>query len=274
MNKIGSFLDSECERMQRVLKALEGRPAPLVEGRLEISCSRSRANYYWVRYDKASQKWTRKYIPPAETAFVRRLAEKQYLKNLNRIVPRRLKRLEALKKDLEMDEVECCFTQLSPARKELVQPIEPTRKMRQEAWVNEPNSIQKFAPRALVIETARGERVRSKSEKIIADGLHRHHIPYKYERPLFLDEETIYYPDFTMYDVDHDVEVYWEHFGLMDDPDYCKKTIAKIEKYEMNGVRLGERLVVTFESSNYSLNYRYVEFVIEAHLRDCVFVEE
>lgn len=49
-----------------------------------------------------------------------------------------------------------------------------------------------------VILTNRGERVRSKSEKIIADCFFRKGIPYKYECPLYLKGLGIIYPDFTI----------------------------------------------------------------------------
>ena len=48
--------------------------------------------------------------------------------------------------------------------------------------------------------TIKGERVRSKSEKIIADELYRYQIPYKYEFPLTLathNRNIQLYPDFT-----------------------------------------------------------------------------
>lgn len=41
------------------------------------------------------------------------------------------------------------------------------------------------------------ERVRSKSEKILADYFYRRKIPYKYECPLTLKGVGTVYPDFT-----------------------------------------------------------------------------
>ena len=46
------------------------------------------------------------------------------------------------------------------------------------------------------IYTERGERVRSKSEKIIADKLFLQNIPYHYERPIYLKGFGMVYPDF------------------------------------------------------------------------------
>ncbi|MCH4192124.1 MAG: hypothetical protein LKF52_07435 [Butyrivibrio sp.] len=46
--------------------------------------------------------------------------------------------------------------------------------------------------------TEKGELVRSKSEKIIADKLFMMKIPYHYEKPLKLDSYGYVHPDFTV----------------------------------------------------------------------------
>ena len=66
------------------------------------------------------------------------------------------------------------------------------------------------------IYTERGERVRSKSEKILADYFYSHNIPYKYEHPLYLTGFGIVYPDFTVLSQRTRHEMYWEHNGRME----------------------------------------------------------
>jgi len=65
--------------------------------------------------------------------------------------------------------------------------------------------------------TAKGERVRSKSEIIIADSLMRAGVPYRYEFPIILNGYGKIYPDFTVLNVGLRKELYWEHLGMMDD---------------------------------------------------------
>ena len=98
-----------------------------------------------------------------------------------------------------------------------------------------------------VIMTERGERVRSKSEKIMADYFYRKNIPYKYECPLKLND-LIIYPDFTILDVKRRQEKYLEHFGMMGDLDYVSNMMLKIATYEQNNIFIGDRLICTFES--------------------------
>lgn len=48
-----------------------------------------------------------------------------------------------------------------------------------------------------MILTDRGERVRSKTEKIMADYFYRKGIEYKYEQPIYLKGLGTVYPDFS-----------------------------------------------------------------------------
>ena len=59
-----------------------------------------------------------------------------------------------------------------------------------------------------------------------------------------------------------------EHFGMMDNPEYCNKAIKKLEDYAKNGIYQGKNLLVTYETSQYPLNMKVVEnmlreFVLE-----------
>ena len=112
----------------------------------------------------------------------------------------------------------------------------------------------------------RGERVRSKSEKIIADKLAEMGIPYRYEAPLFLGTMGIVYPDFTLLKVCTREEIYWEHLGMMDDPDYVHKALNKINTYIRNGYIPGKNLLLTYESRAIPLNMRNAEAQLRAIL--------
>ena len=65
-------------------------------------------------------------------------------------------------------------------------------------WYEEEYHGKEFKEGVPVILTEKGERVRSKSEKIIADYFYRKNILYKYEKPLYLNGYGIVYPDFTL----------------------------------------------------------------------------
>ena len=61
-------------------------------------------------------------------------------------------------------------------------------------------------------------------------------------------------------------EIYWEHNGLVDDPSYARNMVRKIDAYENNGIFVGERLILTYESEQSILNTRKIEQMVERYL--------
>ena len=110
--------------------------------------------------------------------------------------------------------------------------------------------------------TAKGERVRSKSELIIADLLNKEDIPYRYEASVYLKGWGLVYPDFTVLNVKKRQEFYWEHLGMMDDPSYAEKALQKISMYEQNGIFPGEKLIITYETRKSPLNQKQLANVV------------
>ena len=117
-----------------------------------------------------------------------------------------------------------------------------------------------------VILTQKGERVRSKSEKILADYFYQNGIPYKYEMPLYLKGFGVIYPDFTFLSRRTKKEIYWEHNGRMDDPIYARNAVRKIQAYEECGIYPGEDLILTYETERTILNERIVKSLVEKYL--------
>ena len=115
--------------------------------------------------------------------------------------------------------------------------------------------------------TQKGERVRSKSELIIADMLEKENVPYRYECPIFLKGFGKVYPDFTVLNKRKKKELYWEHFGMMDDPVYAERAMKKIRTYEQNGYCAGLDLILTFESKNVPISQKQISNIIESFLK-------
>lgn len=91
--------------------------------------------------------------------------------------------------------------------------------------------------------TDRGEYVASKSEMMIANKLYSLGIHYEYEQEIVIGNVR-FRPDFTIYTKDGRV-FYWEHAGMMEDPEYRRRHYDKMDFYERNGIRLQENLIVT-----------------------------
>ena len=120
----------------------------------------------------------------------------------------------------------------------------------------------KYYEAGLIHKTLRGELVRSKSEVIIANMLFQSGIFYEYEKDLRIDNIRKI-PDFTIDDQDSGETVYWEHCGMMSDPEYKKKWEAKKQFYEEHGIIEGENLIVTYDEQNGSVDSQKIQKYID-----------
>ncbi|MDD2483669.1 MAG: hypothetical protein PHQ50_01380 [Eubacteriales bacterium] len=151
------------------------------------------------------------------------------------------------------------------ARKELEERQNQLTTFLNHSDCNEMESASRLFPEHLVHITPAGENVRSKSEAIIAGLLYANEIPYRYEKELRLNEKT-YYPDFTIVRP-HDGKVfYWEHFGMVDDPEYLKGMNKKIEEYRQNGISQWKNLLVSYDAEQ-SIDMQMIQKIIDAFLR-------
>ena len=151
-------------------------------------------------------------------------------------------------------------------RQRLIQPVEPTWEQQLREWMSKDYKGKEFREDTPVILTEQGERVRSKSEKILADYFTRKGIDYKYECPLHLKGYGVVYPDFTILSKKTRQEIYWEHDGRMDDPMYAQSAVRKIQAYEENDIYPGERLILTFETQKNILNTKMIEKMVCRYL--------
>ena len=111
-----------------------------------------------------------------------------------------------------------------------------------------------------------GERVRSKSEQIIADHLKKAGIPYKYEYPTMINGKIIH-PDFKILRVSDRMELYLEHCGRVDKPGYYDDMVIRINNYAMNGIVIGCNLFLLFETADVPLDVRVLDKLIEEQFR-------
>ena len=96
----------------------------------------------------------------------------------------------------------------------------------------EVDGAERFLEEGLIHRTKRGDLVRSKSEVIIANELLAQGVDrYEYEAALLLPDGKMRYPDFTVVDDDTGARYYWEHLGLLHNPDYEARWNRKLEAY-------------------------------------------
>lgn len=238
------------------------------EGVLSTSRSHHCIQFCWKK-SPTDQKWL--YLPKKEMRLIQALAQKDYDMRFIKTVEKMVKTTDWLirigaERDIHylFQTLAQVYTDLPPARRELVIPYVLPDDLYIAEWKAVQYEGKGFWDDSPVHLTDKGEMVRSKSEKIIADKLAQMNIPYRYEFPLSTEDLGIIYPDFTLLDVWNRRIVILEHFGLMEDPDYCAKTIKKLYTYMHEGYTLGVDFLFTMETSNQPLNTPYLESLIRS----------
>ena len=196
----------------------------------------------------------------------KQLAQKAYNKSIINKVEEQLCKIGKLLETDADEEMKELYDSLHPDRKKLIVPLEDTWEQALQKWYETSYQGKEFQEGTPVILTEKGERVRSESEKILADYFYRKDILYKYEKPIYLKGYGTVYPDFTFLSSKTRQEMYWEHEGMMDNQEYARSAVRKIESYQKNGIYPGERLILTFETQQSMLNQNIVENLVEKYL--------
>ena len=198
-------------------------------------------------YVKASGSNSReKYISKDNIGKAEQIATYDYLKETLKRINLELNQIDRVLKAFVKSSPEEYYNTLTPARQNLIKSFDE-------------NDETDF-------RTVKDERVRSKSEILIANALERKGVPYKYECPIIFNELGVIHPDFTALNVKKRKVIYWEHLGKMDDPDYARKNAFRINVYQKHGLFLGDSLIITMETSTLPLDVKLVDELINHYL--------
>ncbi len=264
MEEMENRLRAREQYLVKLIKQKEKALAKAPEGLLRISNSGNHTQYYH-RTDPKNFNGT--YIKEKNFSFVQKLAQKDYDKKILQSAEKELKAIRSFFDKYPRLNPEEIYGSLHTERQKLIIPIKEDDQHFIKNWESVEYESKGFYSSIPELYTSKGERVRSKSEVIIADLLYKEGIPYRYEYPLYLKEFETVYPDFMVLNVRLRKELYWEHFGMMDDVEYVEKAIHKIRTYEQNGLFVGDNLIITFESKQNPLNQKSARRLIEKYLK-------
>ena len=264
MDELLNQLYLKCQKLDEIIMYAENYIKKAPEGTLRITRNHNTEQYY-LRSDPKDTYGT--YISKKDKELICGLAQKDYLQKLLQQAKNEKAQIKQLLEVYEPNKLKNIYDNIPKKRKKIVTPYILPENDFVNQWLNveyERKSIDVESDNVIVTE--KGEVVRSKSEKILADKFHLMNIPYHYEKPLHINGYGTIYPDYTVLNVRTRREYYWEHFGIMHQPDYCEKAIKKIESMQRNGIFIGDKLILTFESLNHPLNIRIVEGLIKKYL--------
>lgn len=260
MKTMEQKLKEEVKLLEKILVKARRRLEHAPQGHIRIRRWKGKTECYY-REEGDSNKNGR-YLRKGESEIATNIAQRDYDQKL---VKQAEERIQAIQHFLQRYEETCpkkLYHRLHPYRKELITPAVISDEEYCRSWQAVEYTGKRFDNDEYEIITERGERVRSKSEKIIADKLYSLGIPYRYEYPMTLEGNIKIYPDFTILKMPEREEVILEHFGLMDDSDYIDSMLYKLNTYERNGIYLGVNLYMTFETKRSPLNTRALDEMI------------
>ena len=257
-------LEKQLRELDDLIKLNEKNLAKLKdlpEHGIKASTVRGCNQYYLT--EKGTGK--RKYAGKDKSKLVKNLIQRDYVNAVNNKLLCLRKVLIKFIANYDISEIQAVYENLPSARKSIVTPLIEPDDIYIQNWLEKHPGQQNPFPEDGIYQTNRGEMVRSKSEKIIADALDKYNVPYQYESMLELGYSTVY-PDFVALNTITRKTIYWEHLGILSDMDYATKNFKKIHSYEKNGYLQGRGLITTMESSDAPIDVRLVEEKIREFL--------
>lgn len=258
-----SDLDNLNNAINICIAKISNRIEKAVPGSLRINGKQGKYQYYH-RINPSDPQG--KYIPAKNHTLAVSLAQKDYDIKLLKALENQHKAIENFLNDYDPDAVIKVYEKLSEPRKALVTPEFLSDEKFAKQWQNATYNRLGFKEDDQEFYTAKGERVRSKSEILIADALGRHNIPYHCEYPVYSHGVLMAAPDFKCLNVRLRKEYYWEHLGKLGDKDYADRNAKKLEKYALADDFDEESLILTFETDSHPLNTKVIEAKIRKYL--------
>lgn len=244
------------------------RNAP--EGSLRIAQSGKRIQYYHKTGDGNSQG---KYLPRKMDKLAAALAQKDYDQKLVKEIEKELEALNRLKKNYNPKEITRIYEEMHTNRQNLVNPNALNDDDFEKNWLSfeyEGLPVNKAQPYFL---TRKNERVRSKSQALIADLLNELEIPYRYDFPLLIkngkgfSSGTLVYAQFYCLNLRTRKEYVWENFSDMDNPSEAKKAVERVSLYNSHNYICGDNLITTMETSEQPLSEEQIKNIAQKFLK-------
>ncbi len=253
--RINERLKTISSEMNDIRKRMQTMP----EGELSFYRTKGVVRLF-RRVPDGGHKSKRIYLNHEMEALARKLAEKKYLKEKLRDLEREKKAVMAYLRHYDgTDHARLLWEKTDVFQKLLAPQFQPLSD--QLADWEDGGKPYSENPEALIVKAPRG-LVRSKSEAIIAWELYENKIPYRYENELFTTG-GILHPDFTIRHPKSGKVFLWEHFGLMDNPQYMRNALAKIQTYVNLGYVPMSNFIMTFETAAEPLDMELVKLIVK-----------
>ena len=238
-------------QLERQISRIEKRLPLYPDGQLHFQKSKNKLYPYQESGQRKLGNRKRKYLSDDHRDVAELLARKYYdelcLADLKReltAVKAYLK--ESSGKEKELDRINSRWDLYAPYLKNNKPAIISAE---EEAFINEDWTQSKEYPEHLTVKVSDSACVRSKSESQIWIAAEKRGIPFKYERVTNIGGISMA-PDFTFFNRKLNRPMIWEHFGMMDRPEYNLNARKKLDTYLRAGFLPNRDVIFTFETSD------------------------
>lgn len=265
MKEIKSILTAECQWEQTLLVKYQKELEKLPKGTL---CKKHRNNkvYYYHQYRTNTGGFEQKLIKQNQYFLVEQVKRRRFLEESIKSISNNIRLLDTFIAKFQAYSPDDISSKMAGTYKDL--PLicySDSYSKDVKNWIHEQFETTDKYPEHKIHQTSKGEMVRSKSEALIACMLDAYKVPYRYEAVLQLGQVK-FFPDFTILRPRDNKIIYWEHFGLMDDPEYIKKTLTKLLLFREQGLRIGEDIIITFDSADGGIDVKELQDIIKIKL--------
>lgn len=259
--EITSVLQNRISELKKAIKITEENLQELPENAEKLKIIKNHGCYQFYCDGK--------YTSKQEIDTVKLITQRCYYQKALYQMTIQLKSLEKALQKCKKYSPENVISRMSKKRRELLgeNTLTPTDEDYAKTWQPKRYNENTFYKESKIYITDRQEKVRSKSELLIANALNKNKIPYRYEYPINLGALGIIHPDFTCLNVRTRQEFIWEHFGLLDDSEYRSKMMNKIAEYQKSDFLAGKNLIITMESENMPIDVKNINNYINNFLK-------
>lgn len=255
-NELNDMLKLETRKLKEINAFIKRSP----EGNIKIH-TKNGQKYYCL---SDGQRET--YISKKKSDFIYVIAQRNYYEKVKKIRENNVKALTRFNERYIPQAEQLVYAGLPEERRKLIKPYDPDT-LRMIEKIESEKFDTALYPDGCRYETDKGDKVRSKSEVIIANLLNGYSdvLMYQYEKPLYLENagtEVVVHPDFTVYNLITGKIIYWEHAGLIDDAGYSSDFVRKYNLYLANGFIPCDNLMITFECQETPLDIGNVRRII------------
>ena len=267
-NRLLSMISDDCAQGRQLLERFNTEFNTLPSGTLFSRTIEGKKKYYHYKpVDSEGKRHTEVYLGKGKEDMLELLARKKFVEISMDILKENNDILQPALTDYVAYSQEEVLRRMPKAYEgiDCIKPCDPDEQINPQVWSKELYKKSELWPDALKHKSQNGVLLRSKSEAMIASQLEIYNIPYRYEQRLDTPDQS-FYPDFTILNPDDNQIIYWEHFGLMDDEDYRKSAVSKLDTYFNIGIVQWDNLITTYETNRRPLDVQKVRRIIRALL--------